>query len=179
MSPIQLYLDHARILKPTPNHILVENIPDYVPAYATGKSEQGYHTGLIFRRLGSIYFDDTSILVHPDHIIEPPEVKITPSPDTPVDRPDVDEPTDRPEPPKKVLSRYYGRVEIDPQRVNKDVGLIVEEVIERLTSQVGCDVQVSLEISARRPEGFDESTIRTIGENSRTLKFEHYGFEEE
>jgi hypothetical protein len=24
----------------------------------------------------------------------------------------------------------------------------------------------------RRPEGFDESTVRTISENSRTLKFE-------
>jgi hypothetical protein len=44
-------------------------------AYATGKSEQGYHTGLAIRRLGSVYFDDASILVHPDHVSEPPEVK--------------------------------------------------------------------------------------------------------
>jgi len=147
-------------------------------AYATGKSEEGHHTGLIFRSLGHIYFDDTSILVHPDHVVEPPEVKITPPPDTPIDRPGVDESTDKPEPPKKVLSRYYGRVEIDSQRVNKDIGLIVEEVVERLTSQIGCEVKVTLEIDARRPEGFDESTVRTISENSRTLKFEHYGFEE-
>ncbi len=81
-------------------------------------------------------------------------------------------------PPEKVLSRYYGRVEIDPQRVNKDMGLIVEEVIERLTSQIGCEVEITLEINANWSEGFDESTIRTISENSRTLKFEHYGFEE-
>jgi hypothetical protein len=88
---------------------------------------------------------------------------------------------DGPKPPettKKVLSRYYGRVEIDPRRVNKDMGVIVKEVVERLTSQVGCEVEVTLEINARRPEGFDESTVRTISENSRTLKFEHYGFEE-
>ena len=41
-----------------------------------------------------------------------------------------------------------------------------------------CEVEIMLEINANRSEGFDESTIRTISENSRTLKFEHYGFEE-
>lgn len=81
-------------------------------------------------------------------------------------------------PRKPVLSQYYGRVEIGPRRVNKDTALIVEEVIERLTSQVGCQVEMTLEISARRAEGFDESTVRTISENSRTLKFEHFEFEE-
>ena len=95
------------------------------------------------------------------------------------ERPEGAEPIEELEPAKKELSRYYGRVGIDAQRVNKDIGLIVEEVIERLTSQVGCEVEISLEIHARRPEGFDESTVRTINENSRTLKFEHYGFEEE
>jgi hypothetical protein len=43
---------------------------------------------------------------------------------------------------------------------------------------LGCQVGLTLAISARRPEGFDESTVRTISENSRTLKFEGYGFEE-
>jgi predicted AAA+ superfamily ATPase len=166
------------------HEVLVKAVKDGVGrldapfAYATGKSEQGYHTGLVIRSLGTIYFDDTSILVHPDHVIEPPEVKVTPPPDVPIDRPGV-KPTGKPKPAKKALSRYYGRVEIDSQRVNKDIGLIVEEVIERLTSQVGCEVEITLEIDARRPEGFDESTVRTISENSRTLKFEHYGFEEE
>jgi hypothetical protein len=59
------------------------------------------------------------------------------------------------------------------------MGLIVEEVVERLTSQIGCEVEITLEIDAKRPEGFDEGTVRTISENSRTLKFEHYAFEEE
>jgi hypothetical protein len=58
------------------------------------------------------------------------------------------------------------------------MGVIVEEVIERLTSLVGCEVEITLEINAKLAEGFDESTVRTISENSRTLKFEHYGFEE-
>ena len=58
------------------------------------------------------------------------------------------------------------------------MGVIVEEVVERLTSQVGCSVEITLEVDARKEDGFDESTQRTIGENSRTLKFENFGFEE-
>jgi hypothetical protein len=82
------------------------------------------------------------------------------------------------EPPEKKVKRYYGRVQLDSQRAIKDIGLIVEEVVERLTSQIGCEVEIALEIDARRPDGFDETTIRTISENSRTLKFEDFGFEE-
>ena len=86
---------------------------------------------------------------------------------------------DHQRPPTKKLSRYYGRVGLDPKRVHKDMGLIVEEVIERLTSQLGCNVELSLEIKAKLTDGFDESTVRTISENSRTLKFDQYEFEEE
>ena len=68
---------------------------------------------------------------------------------------------------------------LDPQRVNREMGLIVEEVIERLTSILGCEVDISVEIHASLTEGFDEATIRTVSENSRTLKFEHYGFEKD
>jgi hypothetical protein len=41
---------------------------------------------------------------------------------------------------------------------------------------VGCEVDISVEINARLPEGFDEATIRTVSENSRTLKFEAFEF---
>ena len=46
-----------------------------------------------------------------------------------------------------------------------------------LTTMQGCDVEVSVEIQARRAAGFDEGTIRTVSENSRTLGFEESGFE--
>ncbi|MBN1429503.1 MAG: ATP-binding protein, partial [Anaerolineae bacterium] len=147
--------------------------------YATGFSDKGHHTGLVFRSSGSIYFDEQSILVHPDCVVEPP------LPVTPPGGGEVIEPvpgkrgtTPPPPPPPKVTRRYYGRARIDPQRVNKDMGLIVEEVVERLTSLVGCEVNITVEIDARLSEGFDESTIRTVSENSSTLKFEQHGFEE-
>jgi hypothetical protein len=43
MSPIQLYLDYARILKTTTDHVLVEQIADYAPAYA--RMAQALHAG--------------------------------------------------------------------------------------------------------------------------------------
>ncbi len=149
-------------------------------AYATGWDERGqHHSGLVFRSTGSIYFDDQSILIHPDYVVEPPSLTPVPSVEP---EPEIGEAPDRrPVAPvlPKVISRYYGRVQIDPQRANKDIGVIVEEIVERLTSLVGCEVGLTVEINAYLPTGFDESTIRTISENSRTLKFEQYGFEEE
>jgi hypothetical protein len=148
-------------------------------AYAAGKHPAGYHTGVLFHQLGQVYFDEHSLLVHPDHIVAPPEVKKPePQPDVPrkVDqKPDHDTGGPTPPPP---LTRYYGRATVDAQRVNREIGVIVEEVIQRLTGQVGCEVEITLEIRARKPDGFDESTVRTISENSRTLKFEGFGFEE-
>jgi len=83
-----------------------------------------------------------------------------------------------PAPEVALMRRYYGSVSVDPQRVNREVGTIVEEILERLTSLTGTDVTVTLEIAATRQEGFDEGTVRTIRENSRTLKFGDSAFEE-
>lgn len=157
-------------------------------AYAASKHPAGHHTGIVFRHLGQIYFDAQSLLIHPDHVITPPEPKpvITPPPviggggqpptstggGTP---PPIAPP---PTPARKPLTRYHGHVTINPQRAQKEASLIFDEVVERLTSLLGTDVEITLEISARKPDGFDESTIRTISENSRTLKFEGFGFEE-
>jgi hypothetical protein len=69
-------------------------------------------------------------------------------------------------------------VSLDPQRVNKKIATIVAEIIHHLTILASTDVQITLEISAERPSGFDDSMVRTINENSRTLKFKSHGFEE-
>ncbi|MCP4425129.1 MAG: hypothetical protein GY803_11595 [Chloroflexi bacterium] len=154
-------------------------------AYATGVGAEGYHSGLVFRSPGQIFFDDQSLLVHPEHTQElppPPKPDTGPLPPTSVSEGKlgaVDTAAPQPPPEPKATTRYYGRVKLDPQRVNQEMGLVVEEVIERLTSLVGCDLEIVVEISAEHCEGFNEATIRTVSENSQTLKFEHYGFEED
>ena len=175
----------------TDQQVLLEAVQDGVGrldapiAYATGVDAKGHHTGLVYQRAGRVYFDDNCLLVHPEHIQRPEPVE----PKPPIDGKGGGDGgngggsggggTIDPRPPSKPKTRrYYGRVVVDAARVNREIGVIVEEIIERLTSLEGCDVSVTVEIGARNEQGFDESTIRTISENSRTLKFEGYGFEE-
>ena len=44
---------------------------------------------------------------------------------------------------------------------------------------MGTSIKVTLEIEAEIPDGAPEQVVRTVTENSRTLKFEDSGFEEE
>ena len=56
-------------------------------------------------------------------------------------------------------------------RVGRDANRIAEELIAQLTGLVGDDVRVTLEIEAELEKGAPDHVVRTITENSRTLKF--------
>ena len=89
-----------------------------------------------------------------------------------------DEPQVEP-PPAPRAKRYHGSVKLDATRVGRDAGQIADEVIAHLSALVGADVQLTLEIEAHIPDGTPEQVIRTVTENSRTLKFDDSGFENE
>jgi predicted AAA+ superfamily ATPase len=159
-------------------------------AYATSVTQEGEYRGLVYQTSGSIYFDSNSVIVRREVAEAQLEREwaererkkgVTESGGTKVSSFDKGSKssTTPPEPEPAVLSRYHGSVSVDPLRVNRELPLIVEEVIQRLTSLTGCTVRITLEIDAERPEGFDEGTVRTISENSRTLKFNGYQFESE
>ena len=76
--------------------------------------------------------------------------------------------------------RYHGTVQLDPARVGRDAGRIADEVITHLVGLVGSKVTVTLEIQAEIPSGASDNVVRTVTENSRTLKFgSNSGFETE
>jgi hypothetical protein len=75
--------------------------------------------------------------------------------------------------------RFHGSVSLDPARVGRDASRIAEEVISHLAGLVGSTVKVTLEIEAEIQGGAPENVVRTVTENSRTLKFTTHGFEEE
>ncbi|WP_367343660.1 Swt1 family HEPN domain-containing protein [Methanomethylovorans sp.] len=75
--------------------------------------------------------------------------------------------------------RFHGSVTLNPLRISSEAGRISEEVIAHLTGLVGSNVTVTLEIEAEVPSGVPENVVRTVTENSRTLKFESQGFERE
>ena len=75
--------------------------------------------------------------------------------------------------------RYHGSVKLDPTRPGRDAGVIADEIIAHLTALVGANVNITLEIQAEIPGDIPDNVIRTVTENSRTLKFEASGFESE
>jgi predicted AAA+ superfamily ATPase len=86
-----------------------------------------------------------------------------------------DPPKSGPTPPK----RFHGTVELDSTRVGRDASRIADEVIAHLAGLVGATVRVTLEVEAEIPSGAPDNVVRTVTENSRTLKFANHGFEKE
>jgi hypothetical protein len=82
-----------------------------------------------------------------------------------------------PEAPPAVLRRFHGSVRLDPARIGRDAGRITEEVVQHLSTLLGAEVQVTLEVRIEVPDGVPESTVRVVNENCRTLRFESHGFE--
>lgn len=76
-------------------------------------------------------------------------------------------------------TRFHGTVVLDTTRVGRDASRIAEEVIVHLSALIGSTVKVSLEIEAEIPEGVNDTILRTVTENSQTLKFTSHGFERE
>jgi hypothetical protein len=73
-------------------------------------------------------------------------------------------------------TRFFGVHRLDPQRYGKDFAVVVDEVLQRL-SAAGAQLEVRLEISATKADGFSDDVVRTISENAGTLRFEQSGFE--
>jgi predicted AAA+ superfamily ATPase len=94
-------------------------------------------------------------------------------------------PSPQPMPPSEPVKavkprRYHGTVTLDSARVGRDAGRIADEVITHLVGLVGSSVRVTLEIEAEIPAGASDNVVRTVTENSRTLKFaSNSGFETE
>lgn len=87
------------------------------------------------------------------------------------------EPTpDAPEPsvgPK----RFHGSVSLGTTRTGLEASRVAEEVISHLSGLPSANVRVTLEIEADLPEGAPDQVVRVVTENSRTLRFDHQGFE--
>ncbi len=74
--------------------------------------------------------------------------------------------------------RFFGTVEIDPDRAGRDMGRVAEEVLQHLTTLPGGKVTVTVDIQAELPSGVSDDIRRAVDENCRTLRFKSQGFEE-
>lgn len=81
--------------------------------------------------------------------------------------------------PKLPPNAFVGSVKLDPMRIVKDVGRITVEVLEHLSTLPDAQVEVTLEMRVRVPEGIKDDAVRTVSENAKTLKFQTSAFERE
>jgi hypothetical protein len=188
----QLVEDFARYLylpRLVGSEVLVHAIRDGVAlltwqsdtfAYADSYDEgTRRYRGLRGGQMVSLSAESTGLLVKPDLAqrqmgIEAPAPAPIPGPGP---RPG---PTSPPPPsPARKFRRFHGTVILDPARVGRDASRIADEVLAHLAGLVGAEVTVALEIDAKIPSGAPDAVVRTVTENSRTLKFTHQGFEEE
>jgi predicted AAA+ superfamily ATPase len=105
--------------------------------------------------------------------LEAPETGQSRRDDQKVVERDIDEergPTARTSP-----TRFTGSVQLDPERLVKTFGAANIEVLAHLLNS-GAAVNVTLEVAADLPEGFDDSTLRVVTENAKTLKFDGTSF---
>ena len=163
-------------------------------AYADTYDEAtGRYRGLRGGQHVAIVDADTGLLVRPDVARKQMEAEASPAPATPPTfSPDQDtgplvtpidtrainvsEGPDAPDPTPKPR-RFYGSVTLDSTRVGRDASRIADEVIAHLVGLMGSMVRVTLEIEAEIPSGAPDHVVRTVTENSRTLKFNSQGFE--
>jgi hypothetical protein len=161
--------------------------------YAKGVADDGSYFGLTLGN-GSFNPDLNGVLVKPDIVrskivSEKPPVlpgtvsnghdipyETTSGPDQWGDEGHAVPPIIKPE--EKKPRRFYGTVQLNSTRIGRDAGTIAEEVIQHLTSLVGSNIEVTLEIQASMPDGVPDHTVRTVTENCTTLKFSSFGFEE-
>ncbi|RRD42300.1 DUF499 domain-containing protein [Buchananella hordeovulneris] len=71
---------------------------------------------------------------------------------------------------------FFAVVDIDGARYARPLGEVQREVLERL-AQAGADIEITLDVRARKAGGFAEAEVRTLRENARTLGFREAAFE--
>ena len=67
---------------------------------------------------------------------------------------------------------------LDNTRVNRDVRVIMEEIVSQLMQLDGAELELSFEVRARVEEGIPVPTTRAVSENCNTLHIRDYRFDE-
>lgn len=158
-------------------------------AYADAATPEGGYRGIAIGKDVTVRFDGAGLLLRREEAeaqIEATRPRVTAAPDDPAGPSlptgprspgDLAEPTPAP----RALRRFYGSVELDPNRPVRDLQPIIDSVISELLRADGAKLTLRLEIEATAPGGFKADDAAVVRDNARTLKFrpEATGFSEE
>jgi hypothetical protein len=144
--------------------------------------------GLLFGITGGVYLSEGAVLVRPDKAAAllstlgvPPETVDGTKKGS--DRPPVSggakSGRSATPAPQAVFRRFHGTISIDVPDPIGHFAQIVQNVVEHFSAQYGTEVAISVDVEARRSDGFDPKTVRTVRENAATMKFGTAEFEKE
>jgi len=149
------------------------------------------YDGLLFGARGAVHLDEASVLIRPDAVPEPKPPKPEPADGRPPaaggdapqatsgrspSRPPPRSPTPAP---RAFARRFHGTVTLDASDPISGFTQLVEEVLQHFSAQYGTTVTLSVDIEAKRKDGFDLKTVRIVRENATSLKFKTADFEDE
>ena len=153
-------------------------------ALADGYDEEsGKYRALVLPTDGvAVAVTDATLIVRPDRAkaqraAERPD-EPTETPGTgPGPGPGPDPPP--PPPPRPGKTRYFGSKRLQADRYASDFKKLADEVLGPLGATPGVTLNVTIEVEATAPDGFDDAKVRTVSENASTLKFEQSSFEQD
>lgn len=162
---------------------------DYFAYASAYNPDEARYVGLVAGQIPALAFDGHSVLVKPDvakrqiEADRAKELPVTPeggAPTKPVSEGGEAKTGGEisPEPTVHRMRRFHGSVELDPTRMGRDAGRIADEIVSHLTSLGGAKAKITLEIEIEVSNGIPEERMRTVNENSNTLKFRSHDFEE-
>ncbi len=123
---------------------------------------------------------DATIIVRPEQAKAQRAAEVRDQP--PVEPGPDPEPGSGAQPPSPLTTpgktRFFGSKRLQADRYASDFKKLADEVLGPLGATPGVTLNVTIEIDAVTPHGFDDAKIRTVAENAATLKFEQSGFEQ-
>lgn len=153
--------------------------------YAEGVAGDGSYRGLVTGRGVAVRLDGEAVLVLRE-IADAQLLESSPPMPGRAGVPTSTQPDDGGDgtqeiPPARTLRRFYGSVELNPDRPVRDLQPIIDSVISELLRADGVKLTLRLEIEASAPGGFSTEDAAVVRDNAKTLKFrpEATGFSED
>lgn len=134
-------------------------------------------SGYLVKQIAALKQKNAEAQAKPEPQPNPWKVPAGEQPESPNDNP-MPQPATEPQPHQPQNRRFSMTATLDNTRVVKNVGSLMDEIINHLMQIDGAKVELKLLVEAEMPNGTPVNTARAIKENCATLKVDDFGFDE-
>ena len=134
-------------------------------------------SGYLVKQIAALKQKNAEAQAKPEPQPNPWKVPAGEQPESPNDNP-MPQPATEPQPHQPQNRRFSMTATLDNTRVVKNVGSLMDEIINHLMQIDGAKVELKLLVEAEMPNGTPVNIARAIKENCATLKVDDFGFDE-